>query len=296
MSELTLFKGNRPAYLATLDDDTDALAGKDIGGMRRISIKGNVFREMIGSKEYRVSDDRAIGVIIVKAAAISRSYYGSAYVEGQNSAPTCWSSDTQAPDTTVPEENRQSAKCMDCPQHVKGSGQGESRACRFQQRIAVVLEGEVDKREVYQVICPSTSVFGDGDKNKLPLQAYGRHMKAHNEKSSGVITEMRFDINSPTPKLTFKAVRHITEDEMEVVNELRNSPEAEEAIKMGGGKSAPKAAPSLFADAKPKVEAKKAAPKAVVAEEVVEEPKKVVSKKTTEEVPKLADLVEGWDD
>ena len=83
---------------------------------------------------------------------------------------------------------------------------------------------------------------------------------------------------------------------MEVVNELRNSPEAEEAVKMGGGKSAPKAAPSLFADAKPKVEAKKAAPKAVVAEEVVEEPKKVVSKKTTEEVPKLADLVEGWDD
>jgi hypothetical protein len=77
----------------------------------------------------------------------------------------------------------------------------------------VLIEGETAKREVYQVICPATSVFGDGEKGKLPLQAYGRHLKAHNTPVAGVITEMRFDTASPTPKLIFKPVRPITEEE-----------------------------------------------------------------------------------
>jgi hypothetical protein len=184
---------------------------------------------------------------------------------------------------------------MDCKQNVKGSGQGDSRACRYQQRIAVLLEGEVEKREVYQVILPATSVFGDGEKGKMPIQAYSRYLKAHNTPVLGVITEMRFDTASPTPKLVFKPVRPITEEEFAVVTEMRESPEAGEAIKMVTSKSAPKAAPALFADSKPlKVERK--VEKVIEAEEVVEEPKKVASKKSAEEAPKLSDLVDGWDD
>ena len=216
MSELTLFKSGLPAYLKNLqaDDTTSALAGSE-GGQRRISIKGGVFREMIGNKEVRTSDDRAVNVVIIKAAqSMHRTYFEGTYVEGQNASPTCWSSNNQTPDASVPADQKQAAKCMDCAQNIKGSAsQGDGRACRFQQRIAVLLEGETAKREVYQVICPATSVFGDGEKGKLPLQAYGRHLKAHNTPVAGVITEMRFDTASPTPKLIFKPVRPITEDE-----------------------------------------------------------------------------------
>lgn len=300
MSEMTLFKGTLPAYLKNLqqDDTTNALAGGE-GGQRRISIKGGVFREMIGNKEVRTSDDRAINVIIIKAApSVYRTYFEGAYVEGQNASPTCWSSNNQTPDASVPADQKQAAKCMDCPQNIKGSAsQGDGRACRFQQRIAVLLEGETAKREVYQVICPATSVFGDGEKGKLPLQAYGRHLKAHNTPVAGVVTEMRFDTASPTPKLIFKPVRPITEAEYEDVEATRNSPEAEEAVRLTVVLKTKEDAEKVVSA--PKAEKVEAAPKAEKVEaEEVEEPKKAASKKSAPpaDAPSLGELVEGWDD
>lgn len=307
MSELTLFKSGLPAYLKNLQEDetTNALAGSE-GGQRRISIKGGVFREMLGNKEVRTSEDRAINVIIIKAApSVHRTYFEGQYVEGQNASPTCWSSNNQTPAASIPADQKQAAKCMDCPQNIKGSAsQGDGRACRFNQRIAVLLEGETAKHEVYQVICPATSVFGDGEKGKLPLQAYGRHLKAHNTPVSGVITEMRFDTASPTPKLIFKPVRPITEDEYRDVEITRNSAEAEEAIKLTV-MIKPKTDESDAAPApaaKPKAEKPKAEPAPAPAEKVeaeeVEEPKKVEKKSApaATSAPALSDLVDGWDD
>ena len=64
MGELVSFKNNLPSYLknAGADDVTNALAGEATGGMRRISIKGGVFREMIGGREHRVSEDRSMKI------------------------------------------------------------------------------------------------------------------------------------------------------------------------------------------------------------------------------------------
>jgi hypothetical protein len=232
MSEMTLFKGGLPAYLQGSDDATNALAGTGDGGnlgARRISIKGGVFREFIGGKEYRVSEERSMNVVIVKAAPkVSRIFYSGSYVEGETVTPTCWSSDSQRPDEKV--KSPQSATCLTCPKNIKGSGQGESRACRYQQRLAVVLDSEVANKEVYQLVLPPTSVFGDGEKGKLPLQAYARHLKNHGTPITGVVTEMRFDTASPTPKLVFKPVRPVTEEEYNIVQELKDSPEAVSAV------------------------------------------------------------------
>lgn len=105
MSELTLFKGGVPAYLKEFQDETtDSLSGGELG-QRRISLKGGVFREMIGSKEYRTSEDRAMNVIIIKAAPKNhRTYFAGSYVEGQASQPTCWSADEVSPAPEVPDE------------------------------------------------------------------------------------------------------------------------------------------------------------------------------------------------
>jgi hypothetical protein len=299
-NEIALFKGGVPAYLRQLEDDTtNALAGGEMG-QRRVSIKGGVFREMIGSKEYRTSEERSMGVIIIKAApSVHRTYFEGTYVEGQASSPVCWSTNSQTPAPEVPEDQRQASKCMDCPQNVKGSGQGETRACRYQQRIAVMLEGEVEKREVYQVVLPPTSVFGDGEKGKLPLQAYARHLRAHGTPIAGVITEMRFDTASPTPKLIFKPVRPITEEELEIVQEMKNSKEAEEAIKLTVAPPKPKE--PLFE--KPTTLAAKSVAKSVAKptpvveeEEEAPPPKKVEAKKPTASATSLESLVDGWDD
>jgi hypothetical protein len=291
MSDLTLFKGGLPAYLKNAQDDaTNALAGTGEGGLgaRRISIKGGVFREFIGGKEYRVSEERSMNVVIIKAAPkVSRIFYAGTYTEGEAVSPTCWSSDSQRPDEKVKE--KQSATCLNCPQNIKGSGQGDSRACRYQQRLAVVLDGEVDKEEVYQLVLPPTSVFGDGEKGKLPLQAYARHLKNHGTPITGVVTEMRFDTASPTPKLVFKPVRPVSEEEFEIIQTLKDSSEATAAITLT-------VAQTDGVKDKPKLGFAKPAQKAEEAE-VVEEPKKAAPKKAAVTAePKLEDLVGEWDD
>jgi hypothetical protein len=302
MSSMTLFGGKKSDLLSGIEDSlTNTLAGNGGGaqGNRRISIKGGVFRETIGGKEYRVSEERAMNVVLVNAAPISRMYYAGSYVEGETVKPTCWSSNTQTPDASVPQDNRQAQRCMDCKQNIKGSGQGEGRACRFQQRIAVQLEGELDKREVYQVTLPGTSIFGDGEKGKMPLQAYGRHLAAHSTNAIGIVTEMRFDTSSPTPKLVFKPVRALDDAEIAVALEMRTHADTLKAItlivaQMDGVIPAPKVKEELFEKPPAKLEAPKAAP----AEEVIEEPKKVVKKSAApaEDKAELADIVGYWDD
>ena len=297
MSEMTLFKGGLPDYLKGADDATNSLAGTGDGGLgaRRISIKGGVFREFIGGKEYRVSEERSMNVIIIKAAPkVSRIFYSGSYVEGETVSPTCWSSDSQRPDEKSKE--KQSATCLTCAQNIKGSGQGESRACRYQQRLAVVVDGEVDKGEVYQLVLPPPSVFGDGEKGKHPLQAYARHLKNHGTPITGVVTEMRFDTASPTPKLVFKPVRPVTEDEFLKITELKDSAEALAAITLtvaqtDGVKDKPK--PALT-----KPVAKVETVESIEAEvDAIEEPKKTPPKKASvANEPSLDSLVSEWDD
>lgn len=300
MSELTLFKGGVPAYLRNTgaDDVTNALAGESLGS-RRISIKGGVFREMVGGNEYRVSEERSLNVIIIKAAPrVSRVFYSGSFAEGEAVRPSCWSSDSQKPDADV--KNKQSSICATCPQNIKGSGQGDGRACRFQQRLAVVIEGEVDKQEVYQLVLPSTSIFGDGEKGKMPLQAYAKYLKKEDAPMSGIVTEMRFDTSVSTPKLFFKPVRVVNEDEWAIISELKESKEAHDAIVMTVAQTdnvqreAPAPAPVKKAEPAP---VKKVEPEVVEEDEEIEEPKKAAPKKSAPaEEPSLEDLVGEWDD
>jgi hypothetical protein len=235
---------------------------------------------------------------------VSRTFYAGTYVKGQKSKPTCWSSDTQRPDESVPADQRQAAACKDCKQNIKGSAaQGEGRACRFAQRVAVVLasDGGVDDN-VYQLNLPATSVFGDADGQKMPLQAYGRHLKAHNTHVISVVTEMKFDPTAQM-KLVFRPVRPLNEGELRTVLPLRDHPDTTKAITMTvsqmdraeGEDFAPAPAPAPAVKnvlkAEPKVEKVEAEP--------IEEPKKVVKKAAAVEVAEktdLSDIVGEWDD
>lgn len=302
MSAMTLFGNQDNTALTLLDGIEDTLtstiAGSTGGNNRRISIKGGVFRQVINGKEVSVNEERSMNVVLVNAAPVSRMFFAGTYTEGQVTKPTCWSSDTQTPAKEVPQENRQASRCLDCKQNVKGSS-GTGRACRFQQRVAVALEGEIEKKEIYQLTLPATSIFGDAEGGKMPLQAYGRYLKAHNAHAISVVTEMRFDTASPTPKLTFKPVRALNADELRAAVEMKDAPETIKAITLNvsqfdGVIGAPKEELFEKALAAPKAEAK---PEVA---EVVEEPKLKVSKKSAapvEEKPAdLADVMADWDD
>jgi len=151
-----------PSYLKELelDDVTKSLMGGGGGGMKRISIKGGVWRMMGNGKEIAKNEDRSMNVVIVNAAPkVSRTFYMGTYKEGEVSSPDCWSADGDLPDAKA--QNPQAKRCVDCPQNVKGSGQGDSRACRFSQRLAVVLANDI-KGDVFQLTLPGQSIFGEG--------------------------------------------------------------------------------------------------------------------------------------
>ena len=156
MSDMALFEEGNSLISKDLFKELTAVDDLLSGGTSvstippRISIKGAKFREMVSGEQTQVRKDDFLNVVIVNAGALSRTYYEGEYDSDNPTPPACWSPDNKKPDAEV--ENPQAKTCESCPQNVKGSGKGESRACRFNQRIAVLLEGDLDT--VYQLQLP----------------------------------------------------------------------------------------------------------------------------------------------
>jgi hypothetical protein len=284
-----------PSYLKELqlDATTKSLMGSGgTGGIKRISIRGGVWRMMVSGKEVAKNEDRTMNVVIVAASPkVSRTYYASSYQEGEIKAPDCWSADGEVPDAKA--SDPQSKRCIDCAQNAKGSGQGDSRACRYSQRLAVTLANDISG-EVMQLTLPASSIFGSGEPGKWPLQTYAKMIGSKGVPITAVVTEMRFDTDSATPKLTFKPVRVLDSDEHNTAISQGKTPAAIKAVTMTVSE----------ADSTPRLEAKA---KIVDPEEVLKaekeaeslvEPTKRASKKEEAPAPKkdLSKILSEWDD
>ena len=301
MSDVTLFENNAIANSELFKDlqdvNSNLLSGAGGGEQRRrISLNGGKFREIVNGEQVLVSKEDNMNVVILNAAKISRSYYEGVYDPSNPTPPKCWSADTNEPAPDVPAENRQASRCMDCPQNIKGSGQGESRACRFAQRLAVALEGNLDK--VYQLQLPATSVFGEARDSNMPMQAYAKFLSAHNTPAIAIVTNMRFDENSSTPKLFFKAVRPLDEDELKTVVRMKDHEDTIKAItftvtQTDGASKSP---------AKISAPEKKEEPKTLFDNEdnaSIEEPTKIVKKTApppSADEGTLSSIIDSWDD
>ena len=324
MSNITMFSpSNVPAFAknAELSATTLALAGNVNagGGMKRVSIKGGVFRLLSSGKEIASIEDRHLDVIIVKAAPkVSRIFYAGGYdKDAAAAAPDCTSADGEKPDAGV--KNKQSSSCATCPQNIAGSGTGQSRACRYQQRLAVVLANNPDG-DVLQVTLPATSIFGKEDGEKRPLQAYARYMAAQTPPVNldAIVTRMKFDTKAESPKLFFSPQRWLTDDEYETAQEQSKSKDAEKAVAVTPASADGVAAPAplkiegkrpmgeltkeedapvyeeIIEKTKPKAKAKAVEVEAEEEPEVRKAPAKVESVPTKK--GKLADIVADWDD
>jgi len=320
MTNIALFNpSNVPSFARNneFSDTAKALTGGGVGtSTKRISIKGGVFRLLAGGKEIASIDERFLDVIIVKAAPkVSRIFYAKSYDGDNITGPDCWSNDGERPDASA--ENKQGTTCMSCPQNIAGSGQGNSRACRYQQRLAVVLENNIEG-DILQLTLPATSVFGKEDGDKRPLQAFARNLALQNPPISPemIVTRMKFDTKAEAPKLHFAPSRWLTDEEYAIVKTQGDSDEAKRAVVMtvaaaDGVKTAPKLAiegkrpmgeltKEEDAPAYEPIAAKaKAKAKPVEVEEDAEpEVRKESSKPSA--VPakkgKLADIVSDWDD
>jgi len=308
MSNISIFNpANVPAFArdGELSDTAKALMGGALGNAtKRISIKGGVFRLVAGGKEMASIEERHLDVIVVKAAPkVSRIFYAKSYDGDNITGPDCFSNDGDKPDASI--KAPQAETCMTCKQNIAGSGQGNSRACRYQQRLAVMLADNPD--EVLQLTLPATSVFGKEDGDKRPLQAYVKHLALASPPVDveKIVTRMKFDTKAESPKLFFAPVRWLTTVEYELAKAKSNTQEALDAIRMTPAQAdGVKAKPML-----PKTktveqlmdEEESTVNEAVVAKvEVTPEPEKRKESAKPSAVPvkkdKLAAVVDDWDD
>lgn len=314
-NEISLFRDKNaalPAAARGVDEITKALMGGSSIG-KRISILGGVWRMIAGGEEIAKNEDRNLDVVIVNAAAkTSRSYYKGTYSEeSKGQLPDCWSNDGIKPDPKS--EAPQASACANCPMNVAGSGQGTSRACRFHRRVAVVLANNIEQGEVFQLVLPSQSIFGKAEDGKMPLEAYARFIGGHGLSINSVVTELKFDTSSATPKIVFRAVRPLTEDEMDAVIEHGQSQDAINAITFNpaqtdrqGAAEKPAAETKkvekkteVFRDepaAEPKAKKTKTAPAPVEEPEEEETPQVRSKTKPAEEPNELAAVLGAWGD
>lgn len=218
------------------DDGFTNLVSASTQTSKRISIRGGLFRLMVNGKEIEHTDQRHLDVVIVNVSpSVHRTFYAANYNATQKAPPpVCWSSDSTVPDSSVPEP--QSKSCIDCPQNIKGSGPNGSKACRFSRRIAVVRATQDQNKiwyiddEVFQITLPSQSIFGAGTTDKRPLHEYAEYVKANNETLMSVVTRMAFDTSSATPRLGFRAMGYLTDEQFDHCKQISQSEESKRAI------------------------------------------------------------------
>ena len=229
-NEVTLFRDEKGITLGNaqgLDEITKRLLGS--ANYKRISIRGKKFSMVVNGSIAAKAPGSTLDVVVVNAApAVSRHWYSKAYDPSAVGMPDCFSNDGIRPDprSAAP----QGKTCESCPKNTKGSGTNGSRACKFSRRLAVILANDVENSDVYQIQLPATSIFGKVQNNNMPLDAYAKQLAGYNYSITQVVTELAFDDDSDSPKLFFRAVRRLNDDEKAIAILKGTSPEAEAAI------------------------------------------------------------------
>lgn len=300
MSNLTIFKQAGAVSTAAKRELSDL--GKSLASVsntRRIQTNTNgTFKRLVNGEQIGKAIRGEFNAIIVDALPkVSRTFYAGKYdPDAKPTLPDCWSNLGDKPEAAA--GNPQASNCVSCPQNVSGSGDnGKGRACRFQRRIAVILESD-DSGDVYQFNVPAKSLFGKGNGNVHPFESYVKFLIANGESPDGVVTNIAYNLDAETMQIQFTPMRGTTEAEHALVKEARSDPATRQMIVLT-------VAPQGETKALPKEEAKPQ-PKVTYSdepdedeEEAVEAPKKRASKAAEETaLPKkdLANVLAVWGD
>jgi len=203
--------------------------------LKRISIRGKIFRLTVAGEEIAKNTQGYLDVIIVNSTPlkdVNRIYFGGAYDSKADAVPPlCWSDNGRVPNKEVAEPI--AASCMECPMSVAGSGvSGKGKACKYQKRLAVILASDPDSG-VYQLPLPSMSIFSDAVGQKMPYNAYVKYLASLNFSIDEVVTRLTFDEEEATPKVFMEPIGHPSPALLAAAKEHGASPEAKAAVIMG---------------------------------------------------------------
>ena len=211
MSNIISFESNKlPAYLAKVNvaELNADLTSHASAGFPVISIKGKVFAVVRDGERTVLTKDidgekipaPSIDVVLLKAnKGTSKVFYAKGYTEGAEGVkPDCFSSTGDKPDPSI--EKPQSKSCATCPHNQWGSKIGDNgskgKACQDSVRMAIATPDMLN--DPYLLRVPPASIRSLGE--------YGDMLKKRGVGYNMVVTKIGFDMEAPTPKLTFKPV------------------------------------------------------------------------------------------
>lgn len=217
MSTLIPFEsGNLPSYLKNVDlsQFNGDLTAHASSGFPSLSIKGKVFaivrdgeRTILPNPKDPDSPATSIDAVLVKAnKGTSKVFYANGYDEsGESKKPDCFSNDGVRPDDSV--EKPQAKSCALCPNNQWGSkvgdkGNSKGKACQDSVRMAIAAADMINDPMLLRV--PPASIRALGE--------YGKMLDKRGVSYNMVVTKIGFDMESPTPKLTFKPIGLLSEE------------------------------------------------------------------------------------
>ena len=104
-------------------------------------------------------------------------------------------------------------------------------ACKLSWRTAVVLANDPEG-DVYQLVLPATSAFGQESNHRWPFRPYVQMLANNNVSAGMVVTKMQFDIDAPVPRLLFSPAEAVPERFRDAVRRQGKTPAAENAVKL----------------------------------------------------------------
>lgn len=294
MSNIAILNQDLPDFLQTagLSSLTKQLAGTGTGGVARIVPKNGIFRKVVGGEEMGKVKG-ALNTIIVNASPkVGRIFYAKAWTpDSEPSAPDCFSNDGEAPDAQA--ANPQASRCDSCQQNIKGSGMGNSKACRYSRRLALVLEedfGTALEGKVYQMNLASKSLFGDTNvDNAHTFENYTKYLANNGKSLDYVVTQIGFNEENDNASVLFTPTRFIRKEEFDVTSKLTTKPEVQKLVIM---------TPYQADTAGKALPAPKAAAKVEAADEAPEPTKRETKKAPTPAATKkdLDSVLKAWTD
>jgi hypothetical protein len=276
MSNLTIINQDLPDFLQTagVSELTKQLAGKT--GVKRIVPKNGIFRKTVGGEEMGKVKGNLNAIIVNASPAVGRIFYAKQWTpDAEPTAPDCFSNDGRAPDAGS--ANPQADRCDNCEKNIKGSGQGNSKACRYSRRIAMVLEedfGTSLEGEVYQMNLASKSLFGEGaGDNTHTFENYSKYLSNNGKSLDYVVTQISFNEENDNQSVLFTPTGYINKAQYAVTSQVAQKPEVLKMVVMTpyqadvSGKPAQLKAPAAPAESaieEPAKREKKAEPKPTV--------------------------------
>lgn len=246
--ELATPNANLPAALrAAFEQNHTSDLISSSGGFPVLSIRGKAFRVKVSGEESPLINAETGDplpslelVLLGWQKGLSKIYYQNAYQEGDDEPPACFSVDGVYPDPQA--AKKQARSCAECPHNVWGSKispQGnKTKACSDSKRLAVTFASNLHNEELggpMLLRVPAASL--------KDLTTFARNMVAKGYNANTIVVRIGFDIQVSFPKLTFKAVRALREEELYTVAELIQSEQVATIMSSAPVEAAPAAPP-----------------------------------------------------